>query len=306
MSTVLKLSFARMFLVFSLIFLFLTVLASFGTAPTFFYSVTGNTVNYNTVDENELKEEQPIDGSVYYIYDCIAEGYTEHSQNGTVLSTTTDSYYYLIPFEDDVVMLLKTDASSDLEDQIDDLLYASYGYDDPDNLLENGVAIEGIVRKNEDEIVEVFEEWCDEYNFTDLSLVPYTLDCSLTAEDRCNQFYVAVVFFIIAIALFIPFILLRKSVRRDMASQNNGNLGAIPNPSMNYNMQAGVPNNANLGDIPDPNTPNYNPQGFNANNTYNPNVYNQVNSYQPQQQPYQTQNNFGADSANGYNNRNGQ
>lgn len=148
----------------------------------------GKVADYNTVEKEELNSRLLMDGYVYGVVDCIAEGYTETTTGGTVTDTTTDSFYYLIPFEDNEFMVIEIPSDTELETQIDDLWEAFYDEDETNELLDTGVYVSGVLTKNEPDLVELFDEWKVEYDFEDCTIVDYTLDCTIPIE-RINMFF---------------------------------------------------------------------------------------------------------------------
>lgn len=148
----------------------------------------GKVADYNTVEKEELNSRLLMDGYVYGVVDCIAEGYTETTTTGgTVTNTTTDSYYYLIPFEDNEFMVIEIPSDTEIETQIDDLWEAFYE-DESNELLETGVYVSGVLTENESDLVELFDEWKVEYDYEDCTIVDYTLDCTIPIE-RINMFF---------------------------------------------------------------------------------------------------------------------
>lgn len=148
----------------------------------------GKVADYNTVEKEDLSNRLLMDGYVYGVIDCIAEGYTETTTYGTVTDTTTDSFYYLIPFEDKEFMVIEIPSDSDLKTQIDALWEAFYGEDETNELLENGVYVSGVLEENESDLVGLFDEWKVKYGFEDYSIVEYTLDCTIPIE-RINMLF---------------------------------------------------------------------------------------------------------------------
>lgn len=214
----------------------------------------GGVADYNEVAEDELKNNQPMDGTVYFVYDCIAEGYTEtRSDGGTLLSTTTDSYYYLIPFEEYEFMIIEIPAKTELDEQMEELMNAGFLNDDEDALLDKAVEISGIVKENEPEIVEFFNEWCDDYEIEGVTLIPYTIDCTSSYDVECQMFLIALAFyaaFIIYIVILILVFVKSRRVGRSYAPaatyQNAGNDQFFaPNTQNGYDTsatyQSGIP-----------------------------------------------------------------
>lgn len=194
-------------------------------AGAFIGNLTTGVLNYNTVSEEELVKNAPVNGKVYYIIDCIVEEYTETTSSSGSTSTKTDAYYYLIPFEDDTVMIMKTDADSEFEDLMDDLYY------DDEVLMEEGVALDGILVENDDEVLDYFYEWCDDCEIDDVTVVPYTLDCTKTLSERCNFFYLGMVMWLILIGGIVLVIVLWRKSRRTVQPAA---IGSYPQASNQY------------------------------------------------------------------------
>lgn len=227
-------------------------------AGAFIGNMTTGVLNYNTVTEDELVKNAPVNGKVYYIIDCIVQEYTETTSNSGSTSTKTDAYYYLIPFEDDTVMIMKTDADSEFEEQIDDLYY------DDEYLMEEGVALDGILVENDDEVLDYFYEWCDDYEMDDVTVVPYTLDCTKTLSERCNFFYLGIVMWLILIGGIVLVIVLWRKSRRTVQPAAVGAYQPVNNFGENNQYNA---NNM-----------------YGAGNQYNANnMYGADNQYQAQQ-----------------------
>lgn len=199
---------SRFVITVGLILIVMAVLFSFSTAGVFFNLKFGDgIVDYSTLNKDNLKKDQVVEGNVYAVIDCVAESYTERTSNGTTISETTDSYFYLMPFGDEdsnQVIFVEIPAGKPIEDQIDDLWEATYGGDDPDNLLEKGVAISGVVRNNDKDIMPLFTEWCEENEIDDIDLMPYTISCCADYNGICRNFYISLIFY----ALFIIYVVI--------------------------------------------------------------------------------------------------
>lgn len=233
----------------------LAVAFSISSAGVFFNRYfAGGVADYNEVTKEQLKNNQPMDGIVYFVYDCIAEGYTERkSDSGTVLSTTTDSYYYLIPFEENEVMVIEIPAKTELDEQMEDLMDAGFLNDDEDELLDKAVEISGVVKENESEIVKFFNEWCDDYEIEGVTLIPYTIDCTSSYEVECQMFLIALAFYaafiIYIVILILVFVKSRRSGRSYAPAAPYQNVGGdqffVPNNQNNYDpaatYQSGIP-----------------------------------------------------------------
>ena len=214
---------ARFLICIGLILIMLALGFSISSAGVFFSVNFGDGVmNYNTITSDQVKKNQAIEGYVYGVYDCIAEGYTETTSNGQTVSTTTDSYYYLIPL-DDVgveVILIEVPAGEEIVDKMDALCQASWGGEDPDNLLDNGIAISGVVEKNDEELEDLFDEWCEEYEFDDLVLSPYNINCTTDYHSRCSMFLISLIFY--AAFIIYVIIIIRVIFKKRRASQPVG------------------------------------------------------------------------------------
>ena len=225
---------ARFLIAVGVILIGLAVAFSFSSAGVFFSVNFGDgIVDYNTMSKDQLKKNLAVEGNVYCVYGCVAESYTERTSNGTTLSTTTDSYFYLIPFGDDEddVILIEIPAGKAIEDQIDALWEASYGYDDPDNLLEEGVAISGVVENNDEDIIPLFKEWCDDNDIDSASvnLMPYTINCRSNYEVRRSNFLLSLVFyaaFIVYVAIIVLVLVKKRGSRRAGGYDQSAYVGA--------------------------------------------------------------------------------
>lgn len=268
-------------------------------AGAFIGRMTGGVKNYNTVAESELAKNAPMNGRVYYVIDCIVEEYTETTSKSGTTSTSTDAYYYLIPFEDDVVMIMKTAANSDFEEQIDHLYYADID-EEYEYLLDEGVALDGILVENDDEVLEYFDEWCDEYDMEDVTVVPYTLDCTKTVSERCNFFYVGMLMWLILIGGIVLVIVIWRKSRNTVQPQPTA-VGAYQ-PSNNF----GASNQYGSNDFyagnnqyqPQQNN-GYVQQGVQPSNQFIPQQSNQQNSqFIPQSSNDQLNNSYNGSSSN--------
>lgn len=238
----------------------------------FFGKLAYGISDYNSIQENELKKDLPMQGTIYYIYDCIVTEYTKNSDTGV---ETVDAYYYAVPFEGNSVLLVKVDADSYIETQMDKLYYA------PDNetyeyMFETGVNVEGVLVKNDSEVLDFFDEWKDEYesdfkyyysiDISDFEPVAYTLDCTNSIQTLCTRFIIGAVMVIATILLWVIFIVVISK-----KGKNNAPIGAYG--TQNYGTQ------------------NYGTQNYGQNNAAQPNYGDTTNSFIPQQSNINTQQN---------------
>ncbi|MBQ2604411.1 MAG: hypothetical protein II589_05195 [Clostridia bacterium] len=248
----------------------------FNGSKGFFGKISNGMKSYNTISESELKKNQPINGTIYYIYDCIGYEYTE-DDNGV---KTAKSYFYTVPFEDDKVLIVKTNANSYTETQMDQLLFApdqeEYKY-----LLERGVDIEGLLVKNDSDVVGFFNNWKEnqdnvdlfrnDYNIdiTNFEPVPYTLDLSMSMSKYTSFFFIGTGILIITIGAWVAFfIFIKGSGTRTLKAPNSYNqpygqqsfgtsgLGTQPNfnAPMNNGASSYIPQQSNSISNQYPNT----------------------------------------------------
>lgn len=214
---------------------------AFEGAGPFFANLSNEPLNFNddALTIEDFEENRAMTGNIYWVLDCIGEEYTETTNDsGAVISETTDAYYYTVPFDNNTVMIMKTDADSELEVLIDALYILSDPYfedyiDDPEYadyldyqyLLEEGAYAEGVLVETEEEILDLYDEWKTEYPYyieelfeayglecdaDKLELVPYTFDTTSTVGDYTGKFFggsaVLLVFLVIVIAIVIAII----------------------------------------------------------------------------------------------------
>lgn len=283
---------ARFLICIGMILIMLAVCFSISSAGVFFSVNFGDGVmDYNTITSDQVKKNQAIEGYVYGVYDCIAEGYTETTSHGQTVSTTTDSYYYLIPLDDIgvEVILIEVPAGGEMENKMDDLCEASWGGDDPNNLLDNGIAISGVVEKNDQELEDLFDEWCEYYEFDDLVLSPYNINCTTDYHSRCSMFLISLIFyaaFIIYLVIIIRVIFKKRGTPQPVGGYTG--VGTYQNTA----------NNEFYGSSGTANGTSYQPVGnYGSTDAYQSNANTAGNFQTPNQMQYQPQNN-GID--NGY------
>ncbi len=226
----------------------------------FFGKIQYGIADYNSVSEADLKKNLPIQGTVYYIYDCIATEYsTDDDGNEKV-----DSFYYAVPFDDNTVLLVKVKATSALETEMDKLYQATddstYNY-----MFTSGVAVDGILKYNDGDIIDLFDEWKATYtdNFkraydidiSGFTCVGYTLDCTSSVSTLSNMFIAGLVMVIIVVVLLVIFII---------KFFNIGKKGYTPAPQ--YNGGYGIPNSTGTN-------------GYNPTDTYSSQQNNNTGNY---------------------------
>lgn len=283
-------------------------------AGAYFANLSNEPLNYNdsNLTVSDFKKNAAMEGNVYWVLDCIGEEYTETtSESGATLSTHTDAYYYAIPFDDNTALLLKTDADSELEELIDALWILSdpyyeeykeiddeYVYYEPyEYLLEEGAYVEGVLVENEEDMVDLYEEWKEDYpefieelfeayglecDADKLELIPYTLDCTKSVEDYAGLFYsgMAIILVFVVIAV-IAVILIIKAFK---GGSGRNNQYATANAMGGYDQYNGF-NQANNYNQPN----DFQPNSYQPNN-YQSNIPQQSNS-QYTAQPMQNNNN---------------
>jgi len=171
----------------------------------FFSKLSNGIAIYNTISEKELKKDLPMAGTLYGVYDMVASYETETTNKFGRKSTTTDFYYYAIPFEDNVVMILKTKADSSLDKQVYALLEACYEEGDT-SILESGVNIEGVLKPTDSEVVSFTKSTFAESEIHDIKVLPYTFDCSFPINHYITYFRIGIacsVSFAAALIIFI-------------------------------------------------------------------------------------------------------
>lgn len=212
----------------------------------FFGKLSYGIANYNTVKESSLQKNLPMQGTVYYIYDCIVTEYTT-SDSG---SETVDAYYYAVPFEGDTVLIVKVDADSYTETQMDKLYYAP---DDKDYeyMFTTGVDIDGVLIANDGEVLDFFEEWKDTYasdfktyyniDISNFTPAAYTLDCTKSIQTLCNMFlFGAGMVVVIVLIWIIVLVKISKGGRNNAAmagAYNNQGYGVPNYGTQNYGTQ---------------------------------------------------------------------
>lgn len=187
-----------------ILLLVFAVMFGYNSAGVFYNVVLGDGVqNLNELTSAELKNQQPLEGEVTEIYECLG---SEVTTDGNTGSETLTAYYYVIPFADDEYMLLKTHANTELDDDVTELYYEET----------EKVALSGVTEGNEEELVSYFNEWCEEEGIKDAKLAPYTLNAENDVDNRVKQFYIALAL----LAAFIVYVIICVAVSKKKRRAN--------------------------------------------------------------------------------------
>ncbi len=289
------------------------------TSGVFMKNLSDGISDISYLAESQLTKDLPVGGRVYYVYSVLAEEYDNYDN--------ISNYYYLIDleYETETYMIVKAPAYTRLSEDLDHLYLADldegkqYEY-----LLTEGIAVDGILVSNESDVVDEYDNWkssltTNNFDMSDARLANYTLDCTQTVSDLCNQFIGSVV---ISIFLFIILVILivlnvKHSKKAKIAQpqqaygfpQNNGyipnsnvyppqNNGYVPNGNVYPPQNNGyVPN----GNVYPPQNNAYIPQQNHQNADFVPAV---GNGYAPKNAAYVPQENY-APRNNGYASQNG-
>jgi len=216
----------RLIITITIAALFFGGMMCFTGGKGFFGKISNGMKSYNTITESELKKNQPLNGTIYYIYDCIGYEYTEDDDG----NKTPQSYYYTVPFQDNKVLIVKTDASSSIETEMDQLLFAP-DYEEYSYLLETGVDIEGLLVKNDPDVVEFFNKWRDDQDNVDIfksdynidisnfEPVDYTFDLSIGMSGYTTRFFAGAVILAVTIGGWVAFFVIFFKGGREIASK---------------------------------------------------------------------------------------
>ena len=252
----------RLVITFTMIGLVFGGMMCFEGSKGFFGKITNGMKSYNTIAESELKNNQPINGKIMYIYDCIRYEYTE-DDNG---NQTITSYFYTVPFEENKIMLVETKANSSTEKEMDSL-YKAPDYDEYAYMLEKGVEIEGLLVKNDSAVVGSFNTWKSNqenidffksnYNIdiSNFEPVAYTLDLTSNMAGYTTKFFIGAGLLVITIGGWIAFFIFLKGGNKKLS------------PANAYNQTYGQ---QNFGTVGLGTQPNYNVQNNNAVSSYIP------------------------------------
>ena len=285
----------------------------------FFGKITNGMKSYNTIAESELKNNQPLNGKIMYIYDCIRYEYTEDDDG----NQTVTSYFYTVPFEENKVMIVETKASSSAEKEMDKL-YNAPDYDEYAYMLDKGVEVEGLLVKNDPDVVSSFNKWkSDEENIeffinnynidiSNFEPVGYTFDLTSNIKGYTVKFFGGVALLVITIGAWAAFFIFLKGGNKKLAPANAYNqqnfgtagLGAQPNYPQNANsVSSFIPQQASAFPQQGQVQTNAVMQGMNGGQFDKASApMNTANSYIPQQSnvssyiPTQTNTNTGASS----------
>ena len=192
----------------------------------FFGKLSYGIADYNSVAEADLKKNLPVQGTIYYIYDCIVTEYST-DDNG---NQKADAFYYAVPFDNNTVLIVKVKANSALETEMDKLYKAqddsTYEY-----MFTSGVALNGILEENDSEVLRLFDDWKDTYkdsfkkayniDISNFSTVSYTLNCTSSLSALSGMFIGGLIMVLVVVALIILFI---------VKYMNGGNKGYTPTP----------------------------------------------------------------------------
>jgi len=252
----------RLVITFTMIGLVFGGMMCFEGSKGFFGKITNGMKSYNTIAESELKNNQPINGKIMYIYDCIRYEYTE-DDNG---NQTITSYFYTVPFEENKIMLVETKANSSTEKEMDSL-YKAPDYDEYAYMLDKGVEIEGLLVKNDSAVVSSFNTWKSNqenidffksnYNIdiSNFEPVAYTLDLTSNMAGYTTKFFIGAGLLVITIGGWIAFFIFLKGGNKKLS------------PANAYNQTYGQ---QNFGTVGLGTQPNYNVQNNNAVSSYIP------------------------------------
>lgn len=165
-------------------------------AGVFFSQMANGTCDYYTMTNKDLKKNLPVNGTCYVVIDCIATYVTEETNKTTGKTTEKDSaYYYIVPLDEEYLMLVKTSANSQLTYDFDCLVDAFWDEEDSPYyyMMDTGTKLDGILVKNDSDVVSYYNEWCDEMEVSDqdgYALAAYTLDCTQSVSGRIKQFWI--------------------------------------------------------------------------------------------------------------------
>lgn len=161
-------------------------------------------LDYNTAIEAEYSDGREFSGTLYEVYDCIAEGYTEYTDTNT---TKTDSYYYLVdcPYSTaDTMMIMKIDADTAFETSVDELWEAFYYAETEKEFESYALPFTGVVTMAESEVMDLAKEWRTENEWDDVKISAYMLDTTASVSGSVRVFLVGVG----CLALFVAYIVI--------------------------------------------------------------------------------------------------
>lgn len=232
----------------SIVFAVFLMSAAFAitSAGVFFSNIANGVSNIDTLSENDLEKNLPINGKVYYVNTLLAEEYNDED------SLDVENYYYLISMNtiNEVYLIVKTSAYSSLDIDLENLYYADVpGGEDYEYLLYDGVSVDGVLVDNNSDVVNEYEKWKDrissEYgeDMSNAILADYTLDCTETVSSICTRFIVSsvILFVFLGVLIFFIVVLVKQSKAGGMQTPAYSNgygqpNGFVPNGS-------GVPQN---------------------------------------------------------------
>lgn len=268
-------------------------------AGVFFSRLSNGISNYNKTTEDQMQENLPMSGTVYMVYDCIAVEYSSDDSG-----ETEDAYYYLIDCgtDDKKFMILKAGVNTAVRYQLEDLCEAFYN--DNDDLLSQGVRVEGALKKNDKDVLAKYEDWKSDWSeigidLSDYGIVPYTFDCTMAIKDYTIMFCLGAggltLFLIITILVIV---LISKNTKKAAAANYNqqnmyGQMGYIPQQNLGNSVQQPIPQ---MNNIPQSTYNNQNTQMQDS-----PTVmmqYNDFNGYQSMQNNNQTDDKVSLDKRN--------
>ena len=213
----------RLILAVAFLWIFAIIFCLGSGAGTFFSQMSNGTTELYSLEVSKMQKSMPINGECYMVYDILASSVTEETSKYTGRTKeTTNAYYYIIPLSDEeYCMLLKTSANSDMTRSADVSVDLFWEEDSTiEDLIAHSFKVDGILTKNDSEIVGFYNEWVSQVADGDegLKLAPYTLDCTKPVTSRIKEFWAGSVLLIALVGSGIFLIARYFSGRRQTQS----------------------------------------------------------------------------------------
>ena len=188
----------------------------------FFAQIGADPIELENLTVDKVQKGRAVRGTCYIVYDLIGYEYTEETDKITQKKeTTTNTYYWLVDCGDDL-MLLKTRARDSISDTLTtmvDAYWESESWEDYAQSEWSAAEIDGVFIKNDDDMVSYARAWLSDMEVSDsswknLTLAPYTLDCTETYAARVREFFIGSAMLLIAlIGGIIAAVIFFKSVK---------------------------------------------------------------------------------------------
>lgn len=224
------------------LFLIVSIIISFPCAGVFFNRTLGGGIfDINEVRESELRKNLPIEGDLFSVTAHYGDGYIESSG-----IFSADNYYYLIPFGENKLMLMKTASGTDIYQDVSNLLRASSS---SDSSSANSLFVSGVIKKNTAGAEEYYKQFSENNGLSEYELVPYTLDCSKTISQYCTRFLISLIFYAgFAICVYMVIRAINKNNEADYTEHRRAMVQAVQNAKSGTNEDESYGDGGMFGD----------------------------------------------------------